>query len=438
MVRLFAMVESYSSKWVALLDCNSFYASCERVFRPDLIGKPIMVLSNNDGCIVAQSPEAKIISKQLGISRGAPFFEVKELLLEKGVHIFSSNYTLYQDLSNRIMKILAEEAVGELQIYSIDEAFLLLAENWNGVKEIEDYFIALIKKVRRETGIPLSVGVARTKTLAKSANHFAKERANAFYHLIETEEEGKIASLPVGEIWGIGRRKAASMAQRGIVRVRDLLEIPDEHIKKRWTLSTLRTVLELRGERVALEEEEGKRREAIVSSRSFAKPTASLSDILDSIATYCEIAVGKLVAQASFASEVWVFLGESRFCEGHYRASLTKRLARPSDSLPEILGVAKELASQLFKEGKRFNKTGVGLYRLSHKAPEQLELFISKTQEFKQRQAAVASHLVKLNQKSNTPLVRPLSCIPVGDWSMCRNYLSPRYTTCWEELPPVK
>ena len=340
----------------ALVDCNNFFVSCERVFRPQLEGKAVVVLSNNDGCVVSRSNE----SKALGIRMCTPFYQVKHLV-DKGVLVAcSSNYTLYGVLSDRVMSILAD-TVPKIEIYSIDEAFLVL----DGIcpDEIPQMCRDLIYKIRKWVGIPVSIGVAPTKTLAKIASHFAKNyKGYKGLCMMETEEKRlKALSLtPIKDVWGIGRKLSAKMESCGIVTAFDFTCRPMDWVRKNFMLHGVRTWLELQGE-VCVEEERPDKRKSICTSRSFAEMITDEKSLAAQVSDFAAKCARKLRQQGTAASQITVFLYTNRFREdlGQYYPSRSLRLPVAVSSTQEIVSAAVFLLHDIFRPGYQYKKAGI-------------------------------------------------------------------------------
>lgn len=323
----------------ALVDCDNCYVSCERVFNPALEGKAVVVLSNNDGCVVARSQEAKA----LGIPEGLPFFQLAERFPGKEIHALSSNYTLYGDMSRRVMNILRDSAP-EIFVYSIDEAFLMFDESPYMNMDFKQWGEALATKVRQWTGMPVSIGIARTKTLAKVASRFAK-RYPAYKKccFIDTEvqREKALALLPIEDVWGIGRRHAARLQARGVKTALDFTQVDAESVRRAMTVTGLRTWMELHG-RDCIALENLPRKQTICTSRSFPKMIASSDMLATPIAGFAARCAQKLRAQHSMAQFVTVFMSTNPFREELDQMSIgrTVNLPAPASSDPEIVSAA--------------------------------------------------------------------------------------------------
>lgn len=340
----------------ALVDCNNFFVSCERVFRPQLEGKAVVVLSNNDGCVVARSNE----SKAMGIKMGTPFFKVRGLAERGQLVACSSNYALYGDISNRVMSLLAD-AVPKIEIYSIDEAFLHL----EGLDPLEVPQLCgdLVRKIRKWVGVPVSIGVAPTKTLAKIASHFAKTyKGYKGVCMIDTSEKRlKALSLtPIGDVWGIGRRMAPQLIGRGVRTALDYTERPREWVASNFNITAVRTWEELQGRRCVEEEVPG-RRQSICTSRSFADTIEDPDELVLRISDFAAMCAHKLREEGSVAGEVTTFMYTNRFREdqAQYFPSATVRLDVAASSTQEIVGAALRAFRIIFRHGYKYKKAGV-------------------------------------------------------------------------------
>ncbi len=425
-------MQFYESIMVALVDCNNFYVSCERVFNPALTGRPVVVLSNNDGCVIARSNEAKA----LGISMGAPFFKSRGLFKKQGVRVFSSNYSLYGDMSGRVMTTLSQ-FTPELEIYSIDEAFLSL----NGFSDLTTYARAIRKTIRQHTGIPVSIGIGPTKTLAKAANRIAKKKASlqGVLDLAEVRDtDSLLASVAAGDIWGVGPRYAAMLATRGITNACELKNADDRFIQKAMTIGGLKTVRELRGEPCIELEQSPAPKKAICSSASFGRPVEALEELLESVSDYVSRAAEKLRRQHCAAATVQVYLTTNRFADGPcYANSLSCTLREPTASTPVLITCAQACLRAIYRRGYRYKKTAVLLSGLMPEAGLQLSLF-SEGGRSRARQKALMSGMDSLNQRYGRNTVQFASSGTTKGWKMLQSYRSPCFTTRWSELPSVK
>jgi len=409
----------------ALVDCNTFYASCEKVFRPDLKHKPVLVLSNNDGCVVAMSREAKA----LGIPRGIPLFKVEPLIKKHDIAVFSSNYTLYHDLSSRVMSILRDFA-SELEVYSVDEAFLML-EGGN-----QDDLARLIRgMVMTWTGIPVSVGIGPTKTLAKAANRVAKKSPGGYFDFCDSDSRIFLKELEVGEIWGIGRQYQAFLNKNGIHTALQLTEQSDSWVKKNLTMVGLRTKWELQGKPSIEMEQAPPPKKGIFSSKSFSYPVTELLDLMEAAADYGTTATEKLRGQKSVCRYVNISLMTNYFRKGdrQYSNAATIELAVPSAYPPDIISAARRGLEQIYKKGFKYKKIGIYLTGIEEENSGQLDLFLKEDP----RKCRIMESVDRINKKYGRNTVNCMNIRETSSWQMKREHLSPRYTTSWEELPLI-
>lgn len=420
------------TKLYFLVDCNNFYVSCERVFRPSLADRPVVVLSNNDGNVVARSDEVK----RLGLPFGAPFFRVRELARKEGVAVFSSNYTLYGDMSRRVMECLARFSP-EMEVYSIDEAFLSVGEAAGNPLE---YGMRVRDTVRRWTGIPVSVGIARTKTLAKLAARFAK-REPASGGVLELIDgaclKERLAMAGAGDVWGVGERYRLLLERYGIRTALELRDAPDRWVRRNMTVTGLRTVWELRGVPCLPLEELPAPKKGIVSSRSFGRPVESLEELREAVASYTARAAEKLRCQGSVVGSIAVFLSTNRFREKdpQYSASFACRLPEPSSYTPRLMGAALHLLGRAYRRGYRYKKAGVMFYEIMPEGEAQLDLF-SRFHD-SDRTRRLMGTMDRVNRAMGRHALRFAVEGSVGSWRMRRDFLSGRYTTHWAEIPVV-
>jgi DNA polymerase V len=425
-----------SSGMVLFVDCNSFYVSCEKVFNPNLEGKPVVVLSNNDGCVVSCSAEAK----KLNIRIGTPYFECAGLIKMHGGVAFSSNYTLYGDMSQRVMDILSEFSP-DIEIYSIDEAFLSL----NGMNNIDllEYGHNIKTKIKQYTGIPVSVGIAQTKTLAKIANRFCKTMPslNGVY-LFDNDIDSVLEKIFVEDIWGIGFKYSKLLNQHGIRTALQLKNADDSWIKKKMTITGLRTVMELRGIPCIGLDDVPASKKCIMSSRSFGKPVESIEELKEAIAFYTSIAAAKLRDQKSVASVITVYLmtdwfkanphGQKNFSP-YYRNSCTINIPTATSYTPELIHYGNICAEKIYKAGYRFKKAGVILNGIFPEEDIQPQLF-----EPDNRNKISLMHIVdEINKKYGSSAIKMACFSSNNTWEMRRDRLSQRYTTRWDELLTV-
>lgn len=418
---------------IALIDCNNFYASCERVFNPKMINKAIVVLSNNDGMIIARSKEAK----KLGIEMGVPLFQIQDKIRKNEVAVFSSNYTLYGDMSERVMSTL-EQFSPEVEIYSIDEAFL----NLQGLEheDLNVYAKKIKDTVQRWTGIPVSIGIGSTKTMAKIANRLAKKskKANGLLNLYKSPYiKQALQKTKIENIWGVGRKYSKMLKKHGINTAYELSLADDRWIKKRMTVMGLRTVLELRGIPCIELDYTPSPKKAIVSSRSFGKPTDSYQDISEAMSSYLTIAASKMRKQKSAAHLISVFLRTNPFKNDlpQYHNGVLCELSLPSDSTSELLNYAHQGLKQIFKKGYKYHKVGVMLSGLIPFDHTQYTLFDTINRK-KMNELTIV--IDELNKKFGRDTLFYASTGIKKRWSMRSEMKSPKFTTSWEELPIAK
>jgi DNA polymerase V len=416
-----------------LVDANNFYASCQRVFDPSLIDKPVVVLSNNDGCIVARSNEAKA----LGINMGEPYFKAKPIIEQHGVKVFSSNYELYGDMSSRVMTILSELAP-ESEVYSIDECFLSFPQ-WPA-RDLLSHGQTIKDTVTKWTGIPVSIGLAPTKTLAKAANKVAK-KADGLRLLKETKEiDAVLENMDVGDLWGIGRQYAKFLKSNGIHTAIQLKHAKDGWVKKHLTIVGLRLVYELRGISCLSLEAVAPAKKAICNSRGFGKNVTLLSDLKEAVSTFTARCAEKLRHQHSCAGIIQVFLHTNKFHTNkpQYNSSRTIQLPVATNSTSELIHYALRALSLIYREGFEYKKAGVIVMGIVPANGVQLNLFDSIDRA---RQEVITTVTDSLNSRKgkNTVIVAEQN-FPAKNttWKMERGHLSPCYTTKWDELWTVR
>ena len=415
-----------------LVDCNNFYASCERVFRPDLVGKALVVLSNNDGCVVARSQEAK----DCGIPMGAPAFKHKKLFNDNNISVFSSNYALYGDMSGRVMSILNTFAP-EMEIYSIDEAFLKFDGQYQF--NFTDYGEEIKKTVTKSTGIPVSIGFANTKALSKVANKIAKKYAkqtNGVY-VIDTEEKRikALKWLKIEDVWGIGRQHSKRLKQYDIHNAYQFTQQSDAWVRKTMSVVGLRLKHDLEG-KPSIELEHIKAKQSIATTRSFEKMLCNIEDIRERVSTFAVSCATKLRKQNSSCNSLMVFLHTN----GHrkdlpqYFKNMVIRLPYASNSNMEISSFATKALEYIFKEGYHYKKAGVIVMDIRPEDQQQLNMFENSNPKHKPLMEAVD----KLNKAIGQQKVKLASQDLDRTWKMRQEQLSPRYTTQLKEIITVK
>lgn len=416
----------------ALIDGNNFYVSCERVFNPALEGRPVVVLSNNDGIVVARSPEVKA----LGVKMGAPWFQLKDLAHRHGILAYSSNYTLYADMSNRMMRVLGTYSPQQ-EIYSIDECFL----GFDGFPPAELAAIGarMRAQVRQWVGIPVCVGFGATKTLAKLANHCAKKALAGrdgvcdFGRMDAAELDALLARIDVGEVWGVGRRLSGKLAARGIATVRDLRDADAVTLGRSFSVVLQRTVMELRGVSCLELEELAPPKQQIMSSRSFGEYVYTLAELEEAVSTYTARAAEKLRAQGSVAGALQVFIRTNPFKPEHpqYQRGLSVPLPAPSADTRTLTGAALWGLRHLYKPGYAYQKAGVMLMELRGTGIDQGQLFDAMPAD----RPALMQVIDHANARWGRGTLRLASEGVAKSWQMRREHKSPAYTTRWEDLP---
>ena len=417
----------------ALIDCNNFYASCERVFQPHLNDKPVVILSNNDGCVIARSNEAK----SLGIPMGAPAFKYKELFQKNRVQVFSSNFTLYGDISNRVMSIISR-FVPDVEVYSIDEAFI----KFDGFSEEETNKKCkdIIDTILKWTGIPVSIGLAPTKSLAKAANRIAKKysnKTNGFYSINNNEKRIKVLkNISVGDIWGIGFQNEKKLSRVNVKSGMDFINLPDNWVKKNMSIIGLKLKKELEGI-PTLNIEEGKiDKKSIATTRSFESEISSLNDLIERITTFSVVASKKLRRQNSECNMISVFIRSNPFKQNDdkYHFSLTGSLPFSTNSSIEISKFAVKLLNKIYSKNKSYKKAGIILMGLSPQSNHQFSLFDQNIDKQKKLMRSIDS----IDNKYGLYKVRLASQDQKRIWKMKRQKLSRNYTTEIDEVLIVK
>ena len=416
----------------ALVDCESFYASCERIFRPDLKNVPIVVLSNNDGCVIARSTEAK----KMGIGMGVPWFKVRESFLKQNGQVFSSNFTFYGDISARVMNIL-EGFVPRVEIYSIDEAFLdldTLKQNYN----LYDFGCHIRSLVRQWTGIPVRIGIAPNKTLSKIAINEIK-RKNIPASVIHLSDEIKIKTAlkhaPVGKVWGVGRRLNEHLNNAGINTALDLANVSPQNIRKKFSIVLERTVRELRGERCLDIEDDISSKKQIVVSRSFGERVSNLETLKPIVSNFAVRAAEKLRSEKQKCSQVSVYVRTSPFNKNKPQHSDLKTigLLTPTNDTRDILTAAKKGLLPIFRSGYDYAKAGIVLNKFTGEHVKQYSLF--KDPNDPKQDTKLMKYLDQMNAYETQIYYASQN---TKKWSpMKQNMTSPKYTTNWYELPKV-
>ena len=408
-------------KVFALIDCNAFYVSCERVFNPKLNNKPVVALSNNDGCIIARSKEAKA----LGIKMGVPLFKVKDIVERENVIVFSSNYTLYADMSRRVMNIISE-FTPSIEVYSIDEAFIELT-NMN--VDYESYVRQMRKVILQYTGIPVSIGIASTKTLTKVANHIAKddESLEGVCSLIQHENLDQVLEdTNVSDVWGVGRQLSKKLIANGIFNAKLLKNCEDAWVRKMMSVNGLKTVSELREISCLDLEETSATRKSCCTTRSFGKPLVNLDDIEQAVTTFARRATERIRDENLIASTVSVFLRTNPFDRNRYYSnSSTTTLSYPTYDTVQIVKTALQLTKIIFRENYKYKKAGVLLSGFYEKGTETKDLF----SEARYRSPKLMSAVDQINERYGSDTIQIATECQMGKWKQKRKNCTQSYTT---------
>ena len=408
-------------KVFALIDCNAFYVSCERVFNPKLNNKPVVALSNNDGCIIARSKEAKA----LGIKMGVPLFKVKDIVERENVIVFSSNYTLYADMSRRVMNIISE-FTPSIEVYSIDEAFIELT-NMN--VDYESYARHMRKVILQYTGIPVSIGIASTKTLTKVANHIAKddESLEGVCSLIQHENLDQVLEdTNVADVWGVGRQLSKKLIANGIFNAKLLKNCEDAWVRKMMSVNGLKTVSELREISCLDLEETSATRKSCCTTRSFGKPLVNLDDIEQAVTTFARRATERIRDENLIASTVSVFLRTNPFDRNRYYSnSSTTTLSYPTYDTVQIVKTALQLTKIIFRENYKYKKAGVLLSGFYEKGTETKDLF----SEARYRSPKLMSAVDQINERYGSDTIQIATECQMGKWKQKRKNCTQSYTT---------
>ena len=416
----------------ALVDCNNFYASCQRVFEPHLIGKPVVILSNNDGCVIARSNEAKV----LGIPMGAPAFEYKKLFEDNNVFVYSSNYALYGDMSSRVMNILSTFSP-EIEIYSIDEAFL----KFQGFEmfDLDEYGVRIQRTVTKGTGIPVSIGFAPTKALAKVANKIAKkfpERTQSVYTI--DNEEKRIKALKwtkIEDVWGIGRKHAKRLKNIKITNAYQFTQLSDDWVRKEMAVVGLRLKHELQG-KPTLNLEAPKNKKMIATTRSFEKMYTKFEDISERVSTFTASCSEKLRKQESHCNMIMVFVQTNHFRKDQpqYSRNIVIKTDFPTNSTIELNHYAQIGLKQIFREGYHYKKAGVIVMGLTPNNETQLSLFNTSNPKHQ----PLMSIIDKMNKSYGKNKIKFATQSIDRQWKMKQEKLSPSYTTRINDIVSIQ
>ncbi|AUI86234.1 DNA polymerase V subunit UmuC [Vibrio azureus] len=415
----------------ALVDANAFYCSAEQVFQPNWRGKAIVVLSNNDGCVVAANQQAKA----MGVEKFKPYFQMKALCEQRGVIVLSSNYELYADLSTKMMQVIGRFAP-EQYIYSIDESFLSFTQTERAIPCLRSHGVALRQAVWRECRLPVCVGMGPTLTLAKVANHAAKKiQGYQGVCVLDRESERKqvLSQLSVNAVWGVGRRLTTHLKHLGITTALQLADYPAKIARKTFNVELERTILELNGQPCKRWDEARTDKKQIFSTRSFGHRIEEQSLLSQALCQHAAIASRKARQQGSLCRVMVAFASSSPFDDIPYSQRAIYRFAYPTADVTNITKVVSQLAKELFKQGVRFYKVGVGLLDLVDGRQEQPDLFNPQPNN-----APLMTLFDGLNKRygQNTLFLGAQGC--EQKWQMRRQFLTPQYTTCWSDLPIIR
>ena len=422
----------------ALVDVNNFYVSCERVFAPKLEGVPMVVLSNNDGCAVARSAEVKA----LGVKMATPWFQMKDLAKQHGIQAYSSNYTLYGDMSSRVVEVL-RRFTPNLEVYSIDESFLQIETVLKQYADPTSLGQIIKQDVKDTTGLPVCVGIGTSKTLAKLANHLAKNHPQ-FAGVCDISSMPKealyqwMAETAVGEVWGIGGKTAKKLKELKINSVFDLAQISPQAMRQQFGVVIERICYELRGVSCLQLEEVAPAKQQIISSRSFGKPVTSMEELAESVATHAARGAEKLRSQKSVTGALTIFVQTNphKPFEPQHPQSITVVLSDPSDNTLTLTSAALKGLKQIYKTGFKYKKAGVILNLLADKPTMQQSLFDDI--EVKGKSAGLMKAMDSINSRFGNAAIKTAASGTKQDWQMRSGNRSPNYTTQWDELPVVR
>lgn len=421
------------NKIFALVDCDNFYASCERAFDPRLANRPVIVLSNNDGCVIARSNEVK----QMKVPLGEPYFKCRELIEKHNIAVFSSNYELYGDMSRRVMEILADFAL-DIEIYSIDEAFLEL----DGFRHqnLDEYAAEIRSYVLRGTGLPVTIGIGSSKTLAKVASKYAKKnrQTGAVFNIVNHPDiDYLLEGVPVEDVWGVGRQYNKFLRRHGIENARQLKYAQDKWVKKHMTVVGLRTVWELRGKSCLQLDQAPSPKKGICTSRSFGRSIETLAEMREAIAEYASRAAEKCRQQHSAASIMQVFLTTNRFKdEPQYFNCIQIVLPTPTNDTMELVRYACRGIEKIFRPGYHYKKAGIFLTNIVDSDNIQLNLFDSYP--YREKSQKLMRVLDQLNCRYGPQTLKVAAVGTKKEWAMQRNMKSNNFTTNWNEILIVK
>ena len=414
-------------EWIGLLDCNNFFVSCERLFRPDLRSRPVLVLSSNDGCVVARSQEIK----DKGIAMGVPYFQIKDIIKDIGAVTFSSHFALYRDISRRVFEVMRME-IETIEQYSVDEAFFIFQ---GSLKEVELKVRAIKDNVEREVGIPVSVGVALSKTQAKYASSVAK-KTGGIYVMPQSEWYERTTSIPLFSIWGIGQRSAEAYRNQGLTTVADLIALERRQVRGFFGVVGERLWQELKGEPSGALSKRLEHQKSILNSRSFKETTTDISVLKDAVAAHVREAAEDLRSMDLKAAYIQLYLGTSRHGDFMLQGGSEHRtFSEPTDDTFLFLKAAMDLVDEIYQPGVPYKKAGVLLAEFTPKAVQQLSMFASKEEE---KTASLMPVIDALNRDMGRDSIVLGSRLQAHKWESSKESKSPAYTTDWMELKTVK
>jgi DNA polymerase V len=414
----------------ALVDCNNFYASCERVFNPKLEGRPVIILSSNDGCAIARSNEAK----DLGVKMAQPLYQITDIVKKHDIQVLSANFHLYIDMSNRVMQVLADLAP-ETQKYSVDECFLDIT----GVADdLDEYGQMVQAKVKQWTGIPVGVGIAETKTLAKVANRIAKvsKKTGGVLNLVPSQWQAKaLERTEVGDVWGIGKQYTKKLNRNGVKTALDLISQPDRWIRKEMTVGALKTVRELRGEDCIGFESIPQPKQTTLVSKSFGQTVTELDDLINAVSVFATSAAADIRKANLVSSAVSIFLETNRFSNGpQYAPSQAVELSPATNNTKHIVRAAIQGVKDIYREGFKFKKAGVMLLDLNDADHAPQSLFDNHDP----KDDKLIEAFDQINRQLGPGSINFGTAGQSSGWRSNSAYQSPRYTTEWGDIPMVK
>jgi len=421
---------------IALVDCNNFYASCERVFDPSLRNKPLLVLSSNDGCVIARSNEVKA----LGIPIGAPIYKYEQMVKEYKIQIRSTNFPLYGDISTRIMSIL-EEACPTVEVYSIDEAFLIYPRGYTD--RLKNELLSLRKKIYQWIGVPVAIGLAPTKTLAKLATDYAKKHpeTGGVAHISERGTlEDIYTNTKVGDVWGIGWQSTKKLNQQGIFSVADLMKLPDKQIRRLLSVSGLRTITELKGIPCVERDDNNGEHKSIMSTRSFGHKVTDKEELSQAVSEFATIAGQKLRKQKSVASALIVSVRRAdEPSHYHFSNSVAVTLPYATNYIPDLIAAAREGIERLFDPHAKYKKAGIFVLGIMPKRARQINMFEAPEESsVAQKKDKAMDAMDKINAKWGRNVVKPLALGFNRTWRPKHDLMSPSYTTDWNQILTIK